>query len=89
MKFWLLTRLRNMVRKLATLEDDFEEEDNNNSSQPQQKYPEETMASKINPLLCFLCSRRQRRGTVYKCARLDVGLRVVPCFVEYHTKVNL
>ena len=89
MKFWLLTQLRNKVRKLAMLEDDFEEEENNSSSQPQQKYPEETMASKINPLLCFLCSRGQRRGIVYKCARCDVGLSMVPCFTEYHTKVNL
>ena len=89
MKFWLLTQLRNKVRKLAMLEDNSEEERNNNSSQPQQKYPEETVASKINPLLCFLCSRGQRRGTVYKCARCDVGLCVVPCFAEYHTKVNL
>ena len=88
MKFWLLTRLRNKVRKLAMLEDDFEEEENN-SSQPQQKYPEETMASKIDPLLCFLCSHGQRWGTVYKCARCDVGLCAVPCFVKYHTKVNL
>ena len=26
---------------------------------------------------------------VYMCARCDVGLCVVPCFVEYHTKINL
>ena len=89
MKFWLLMRLRNKVRKLAMLEDDFEEIENNSSSQPQQKYPEKTMASKIIPLFCFLCSRGQRRGTVYKYARCDVGLRVVLCFAEYHTKVNL
>jgi len=88
-KFWLLTQLRNKVRKLAMLEDDFEEEENNSSSQTQQKYPEETMASKINPLLCFLCSRGQRMGTVCKCARCDVGLCVVPCFAEYDTQVNL
>jgi hypothetical protein len=24
-----------------------------------------------------------------QCARCDVGLRVMPCFAEYHTKVNL
>ena len=89
MKFWLLVRLRNKVQKLAMLEDDFEEEEKNNSSRPQQKYPEVTMASKINPLFCFLRSQGQRRGTVYKCARCDVGLCVVPCFAEYHTKVNL
>jgi len=31
----------------------------------------------------------QRKGTMYKCARCDVGLCMVPCFEEYHTKVNL
>jgi len=37
-----------------------------------------------------LCSSRgQRKRTVYKCARCDMGLCVVPCFEEYHTKVNL
>jgi hypothetical protein len=44
------------------------------------------MATKINPLLCFLCSHGQRRGTAYKCARCDVGLRVVPCFVDITQK---
>ena len=34
-------------------------------------------------------SRGQRKHTVYKCARCDVGLCVVPCLVQYHTKVNL
>jgi len=39
---------------------------------------------------CCLCaSRSQRKGTVYKCTRCDVGLFNVPCFMEYHTKVNL
>ena len=37
-----------------------------------------------------LCSSRgQRKGTVYKCTRYDVGMCVVPYFAEYHTKVNL
>ena len=41
-------------------------------------------------LLCCLCSSRdQRKGTVYKCTRCDVGLFVVLCFAEYHTRVNL
>jgi hypothetical protein len=31
----------------------------------------------------------QRRVRVYKCAICEVGLCVVPCFTEYHTKVNL
>ena len=39
---------------------------------------------------CCLCySRGQRKGAVYKCARCDVGLCVVPCFMEYHAKVYL
>jgi len=40
-------------------------------------------------LWCHLCSRGQRKRTVYKCTRCDVGLCMVPCFEEYHTKVNL
>ena len=40
-------------------------------------------------LCCCLCSSRsQRKGAVYKCARCDVGLCMVPCFVEYHPFVN-
>ena len=47
-------------------------------------------AKSSTPLHCRLCSfHAQRKGTVYKCARCDVGLCVVPCFTEYHTKVNL
>jgi len=34
-------------------------------------------------------SRGQRKDTMYKCTRCDVGLCMVPCFKEYHTKVNL
>ena len=45
--------------------------------------------SSTNPR-CRVCSSRdQRKRTVYMCARCDVGLCVVPCFAEYHTKVNL
>jgi len=37
-----------------------------------------------------LCSSHgQREGTVYKCSRCVVSLCVVPCLVEYHTKVQL
>jgi len=47
-------------------------------------------AKSSTQLRCRLCSSRsQRKGTVYKCARCDVGLCEVPCFAEYHTKVNL
>jgi len=47
-------------------------------------------AKSSTQLCCRLCSSRsQRRGTMYKCARCDVGLCMVPCFKQYHTKVNL
>ena len=37
---------------------------------------------------CRLCSSRgQKKGT--QCARCDMGLCMVPCFVEYHTNINL
>jgi hypothetical protein len=66
------------------LEDYFEEEE-----EQQQEASAEvaiTVASEITPLLCHLCSLRgQRKGTVYKCARFDVDLCVVPCIAEYHT----
>jgi len=38
---------------------------------------------------CVCSSHGQRKTTVYKCARCDVGLCMVPCFADYHTKVNL
>ena len=45
---------------------------------------------KSTQLNCRLCSSRsQRKRKVYKCARCNVGLCVVPCFKEYHTTVNL
>jgi hypothetical protein len=46
-------------------------------------------AKSSTQLRCHLCpSRGQRKGTVYKCARCDLGLYVVPCYEEYHTKVT-
>jgi hypothetical protein len=46
--------------------------------------------AKSNQLRCRLCSSRgQRKTTVFKCAKCDMGLCVMPCFAEYHTKVNL
>ena len=45
---------------------------------------------KSTQLRCRLCSARGvRKGSVYKCAKCDVGLCVVPCFAEYHTIENL
>jgi predicted nucleic acid binding AN1-type Zn finger protein len=46
--------------------------------------------AKSNQLRCCLCSScGHRKTTVFKCAKCYVGLCVVPCFAEYHTKVNL
>ena len=46
--------------------------------------------AKSTQLRCRLCSScGQRKTTVYKSAKCKVGLCVVPCFVDYHTKVNL
>jgi len=40
-------------------------------------------------LPCRLCSSRgQRKRTVCKCARCDMGLCMVPYFAEYHREVN-
>ena len=42
------------------------------------------------PNCAAVCSSHgQVKGTVYNCARCDVGLCMVPCFAEYHTKVKL
>ena len=46
--------------------------------------------AKSTQLRCRLCSSHgQRKITVFKCTKCDVGLCVVPCFMEYHTKVYL
>ena len=43
-----------------------------------------------NNIRCRVCSERgQRKKTINKCAKCDVGLCVVPCFDDYHTKTNL
>jgi len=43
-----------------------------------------------NNIRCRVCSEwGQRKTTIYKCAKCDVGLCVVPCFTDYHTKTNL
>ena len=47
-------------------------------------------AKSSTQLPCRLCpSCWKRKGTVYKCTRCDMSLCVVPCFVEYHTRVTL
>jgi hypothetical protein len=46
--------------------------------------------AKLGKLSRRLCSARGvEKGTMYQCAKCDVGLCVVPCFAEYHTKANL
>jgi len=46
--------------------------------------------AKSSKIRCRVCSASgQRRGTVYKCAKRNVSLCVVPYFAEYHTKKNL
>jgi hypothetical protein len=45
---------------------------------------------KSNIVRCCVCSGwGQRKTTAYKCPKYNIGLCVVPCFGEYHTKVNL
>jgi hypothetical protein len=44
-------------------------------------------SSKVRCQLCSACG--VRKGAMYKYAKCDVGLCVVPCFAEHHTKVNL
>ena len=71
----------------SDVEDQFEEE---KDKQQQQASAEVTITNigQWTQLRCLLYSSRgQRKGT--QCARCDVGLYVVPCFAEYHTKVNL
>jgi len=61
-----------------------------NVAQLKSRHNQHWPAKSSTQLWCHLCSSRsQRKGTVYKCARCDMGLCVVPCFVEYHTRVNL
>jgi hypothetical protein len=45
--------------------------------------------AKSSSQLPCLCSGGQRKGAAYECAICDVGLCVVPCLAEYHTRVNL
>ena len=78
------------------LEDYFEEkeEEEQQQQQPQLQASAEVTITNSGQQnyqpTCRQCfSRGQRKGVVYKCARCDVGLCVVPCCAEYHTKINL
>jgi len=89
-KLWLLTWPRNQVRMLVMLEDYFEEEEEEEEEQ-QQPASSEVAINNGQPnqpncsAVCVLLAAKERA----QCARCDMGLYVVPCFAEYHTKVNL
>jgi len=71
------------------LEDYFEEEEEEQRQQPAsaevaiinngQQYQPNCSA------VCVLLAAKERA----QCSRCDVGLHMVLCFAEYHTKVNL
>ena len=89
MKFWLLTRPPNWVRKLVVLEDYFEEEEE--EEQHQQPASAEVAMTNISQRnqhncsgICVLAAKERAQ-----CVKCDVSLCVVPCFAKYHTKVNL
>ena len=90
MKFWLLTWSLNQVRKLAMLEDYFEEEEEEEHQQQQAlaEVPTTNNGRQNQPncsAVCVLLMAKERAQRT----RCDVDLCVVPCFAEYHTKVNL
>ena len=92
MKFWLLTRPQNQAQKLAMLADYFEEEEKEEEEQQQQPASAKVVITNNGQrnqpncsAICVLLTTKQ----MAQCARCDVDLCVVPCFAEYHTKVNL
>ena len=100
MKFWLLTRPWNQVQKPVMLEDCFEEEEEEEEEGEEeeeevehQQQPASAEVAITNngqrnqpncSAICVLAAKESAH-----CTRCDVGLCVVPCFTEYHTKVNL
>jgi hypothetical protein len=79
MKFWLLSPTQNQVlrsqKKVLRLK-----------SHLNKHWP----AKSCTQLGCCLCcSHGQRKGRAFKCARSEVRLGMVPCFVDYHTTVSL
>jgi hypothetical protein len=76
------------------LEDYFEEEEEQQQQQQQQQQPASAEIAITNngqrnqpncSAVCVLLKAKERA----QCTRCDVGLCMVPCFTEYHTKVNL
>ena len=92
MKFSVLTQPRNQVRELVMLEDYFEEVEEEEEEQQQQPASAEVAITNNDQrnqpncsAICVLLVAKEKA----QCARCDVGLCVVSCFAEYHTKVNL
>jgi uncharacterized membrane-anchored protein len=99
-KFRLLTSTRNQELWLASnVEDYFEEEEEEKEEQQQQHQQASAEVAITNtgqrnqPICAAVCvllmAKKKKKDTVYKCSRCDVGLCVVTCFAEYHTKVNV
>jgi len=74
-KFWLLTPTRNQKM--------FSDSRVAITNTGQRNHPSNCT------IVCVLLTARKRALYTYKCTRCDVGLCVVPCLAEYHTKVNL
>jgi hypothetical protein len=85
----------------SDVEDCFEEEEEEEEEEgeQQQQQQQQQASAKVTitntsqrnhqpnfAAVCVLLASQER--AVYKCARCDMGPCVVPCFAEYHTKVN-
>jgi len=70
-------------------EEEGKEEEKNNNSQPASAEVAIENNGQQNQhscsAVCVLFATKERA----QCTRCDVGMCVVPCFLEYHTKVNL
>jgi len=70
------------------LEDYFEEEEEEEQQQPVSAEVAINNGQRNQPNCSAICVFLMTTGRA-QCARCEVGLCMVPCFVEYHTKVNL
>jgi len=73
------------------LEDYFEEEEEQQQQPVSAEVAITNNGQRNQPNCSAICvlAAKERAQCIYKCARCDVGLCVVPYFMEYHTKVNL
>ena len=80
----MLTRPPNQVQKLAMLEDYFEEEQEEEQQQPASAEVAINIGQQNQPncsaVSVFLAAKERAQ-----CTRCDMGLCMVPCFMEYHT----